>query len=122
MAEQDEHDLTMALDTHTLASETELAAIGLILAEKEAQRRGFVLGRAEFEEMARRFRHQNNLSKFSDVQRWMEIAQFEHDDYVKLIEDEFFLAHSRALIEKRLKNLDSRINRRRRSALALIRD
>jgi hypothetical protein len=102
-----------------LTGELELAAIGLALAEREIQRRGFVLGRAEFEEAARSFRRSNNLQKSSDVLRWLEIARFEHYDYVKLVEDEFLVEHSRRSLKHRLKELYSRMHRRRRSSNAL---
>lgn len=119
--ELDEQDTIIEAGSPTISGETELAAIGLVLAEKEAQRRGFVLGRAELEDTARQFRRQNNLNTSSAVQRWMQLGQFEHDDYVSLVRDEYFTQHSRAVVERCRRNLVSRLNRHRRSSVALTR-
>jgi hypothetical protein len=121
VAEQDEHQTQVRTEGLTFTTEHELAMIGLVLAEKEAQQQGFILGQTEFEEAARKFRLHNKLNRFSDVERWMETAKFEHDDYVQLIKDEFFLENSRALMRQRWRNLMSRVNLHRRSALALLR-
>jgi hypothetical protein len=118
-AEMDEEEAAATLATCTLSSDTELAVIGLHLAEKEAQRRGYVSGPIEFEETARDFRQRNKLHRFSDVQRWMDTAQFQHDDYVNLIQDECFLKLLREIPRARLRSLMKRVNRYRRSAMAL---
>ena len=118
VVELEELDANNAVGSDIFESDIELSAVGLVLAEREARRRGFVLGRAEFEETARRFRYQNRLHKSSNVQQWMKVANLEHDDYVKLIEDEFLLDQSRNLVQQRLKNLRLRVNRFRRSMLA----
>jgi hypothetical protein len=120
-AEQDENAIEATLDLALLGSVDELAAIGLILAEKEAQRRGLVLTRSQFEHTARRFRHRHDLKKFAEVQKWMDISNFEHEDYVKLIEDEFLLEQVRALMEGHRQNLASRVDRFRRGFAGLIR-
>jgi hypothetical protein len=120
-AELDEYEVTTAVNRSNLSSEAELAMIGLALSERDAQRRGFVLDRSEFEDAARRFRGRNNLHKSPEVQRWMEIAQFDNADYVKLIEDEVFIERSRMFMEQCMKHLMTRLNRHRRSTFALLR-
>jgi hypothetical protein len=121
VAEQEQDDRSLSPKDSVFDTELELAAIGLGLAEKEVQRRGYVIGPAEFQQTAHTFRHKHELRKFSDVQRWMECAGFEHDDYVKLIEDEFLIQQSRALTQNRLQELILRVDRRRRSALSNLR-
>jgi hypothetical protein len=117
-AEQDEQQANPDSQLLSDTIETKLAAMGLLLAVKEAQRRGFNLDQADFAETVRNFRFQNNLNKFSEVQTWMEIARFTHEDYVNLMEDDFFVRHSQSF-GRRLKHSISGVQRYKRSELAL---
>ena len=119
VAEHDESETSSAPLQPSLKVDTELTAIALVLAEREARRRGFVLDQAAFKDIARRFRTRNKLRTSSEVRKWMEIGKLSHDDYIALIEDEFIIDCSRYLISDRLRSLKVRLDRHRRSSLAL---